>query len=164
MCPEPGVRRLPLLLRSAFRRQALEPAGKLSCLERSVRPTKSTLAALPDDRNVIPGTFRLGRADHEASPKDRRVHALTLEYSFSVAEAGEVKVSPAAGLGKFLYESPFEAPLWGVFDETGAAVNWGAAHSNKAAQVPPPPPPPSTGATQLGSCASTSSCGTHSAV
>eukprot|EP00966_Prymnesium_polylepis_P216747 5017569-Prymnesium_polylepis.1 len=94
-----------------------EPAGSLKTLQRAVRPYAAKLLS---PVTPVAGAPSIG----DQWPEKRILYDYVLGYKFSLKEAAEVSVR-FPSLCCQLYESPYEAQLWGVFDSNKRLVTYG---------------------------------------
>ena len=120
-------------LHSSVRRTPVEPAGKLTTLERAVRPHSAKL--LPPVA-ALPGAPGFG----DAWPESRVLYDYVLGYKFSLKEGvkeGGVDVSVRfPSLNCQLYDSPYEAQLFAVFDCNKRLITHGDYYESKVKLAP----------------------------
>ena len=120
-------------LHSSVRRTPVEPAGKLTTLERAVRPHSAKL--LPPVA-ALPGAPTFG----DAWPESRVLYDYVLGYKFSLKDGvkeGGVDVSVRfPSLNCQLYDSPYEAQLFGVFDCNKRLITHGDYYESKVKLAP----------------------------
>ena len=107
-----------LELAAPFRRTAVEPEGTLRTLRRAVRLHAATL--LPP---LPPCAGGPGVGDEW--PKGLRIYDYVLAYKFSLKEGCDALSVRFPSLNTQLYESPYEAQLWAVFDQNKQLLRFG---------------------------------------
>ena len=100
-----------------FRRTPCEPEGSLTHLKRAVRPHVAKLLPPAPSLEGAPGVG-------DAWPDNLVIYDYLIGYKFSLKEALEVSVR-FPSLNCHLYESPYEAQLWGIFDSNKRLVTYG---------------------------------------
>ena len=86
-----------------LRAEDLKLSAKVSTLRKALVPSKApVLRQTMDARNTL--------------PQQRYIYELELSYAFEQTEKEAVKVLPRPPMYELLYDSPFEAQLWMVFD------------------------------------------------
>ena len=101
-------------LHAPFRRTPVEPSGELTTLQRGVRPHVAKLLppAVP-----VEGGLTFG----DQWPESRIIYDYVLGYKFSLSTSLKVSVR-FPSLCCQLYESPWEAQLWAIFDSNKRLV------------------------------------------
>eukprot|EP00899_Mesostigma_viride_P019360 jgi/Mesvir1/27425/Mv25036-RA.1 len=104
----PGITRVDV--RSAFHPETLSPQASLTSVCSYLRPEDSKLEPLSAERDML--------------PDGRQIHSLTLSYKMSLAEGGKVTVRVPL-LNGLLYDSPYEAQLYMIFDSNKKLMGCG---------------------------------------
>ena len=102
-----------------FRRTAVEPAGSLTTLRRSVRPSKAQL--LPP---VAPCDGAPGVGDAGVGGK-LPIYDYVLSYKFALKENSDGVTIRFPSLSAQLYEGAYEAQLHAIFDANKQLLRWG---------------------------------------
>jgi tripeptidyl-peptidase-2 len=106
---EPGE----LFVSAPLRAEEVSVSSKLSTLRKALVPCKHVLRQPMDARNML--------------PQQRFIYELELSYEFEQTEKEVVKVLPRAPMYQLLYDSPFEAQLWMVYDANKQLMGTGDA-------------------------------------
>lgn len=96
-----------------LRAEDLKVSGKLTTLRKALVPSKHVFRQTMDARNTL--------------PQDRYIYELELSYSFEQTEKEAVKVLPRPPMYELLYDSPYEAQLWMVYDSNKQLMGSGDA-------------------------------------
>ena len=97
-----------------LRAEDLKLSAKVSTLRKALVPCKApVLRQTMDARNTL--------------PQQRYIYELELSYAFEQTEKEAVKVLPRPPMYELLYDSPFEAQLWMVFDANKQLMGSGDA-------------------------------------
>ena len=95
---------------------------KLTHLQKTLRPSSHVLRPLAEDRDLL--------------PRGRLIYELQLTYAVEQTEKETVKVSPKTPLAELLYDSPFEAQLWMLFDSNMQLMGCGDALYDYSLSLP----------------------------
>ena len=102
-----------LELAATLRAEDLKISGKLTSLRKALVPSKHVFRQPMDARNTL--------------PQNRYIYELELHYSFEQTEKEAVKVLPRPPMCELLYDSPFEAQMWMVYDANKQLMGSGDA-------------------------------------
>ena len=117
-----------LMVHAPFRRTPADPAGSLTTLVRGVRPHAAKLLPPLQPISGAPGVG-------DQWPESRVLYDYVLAYKFSLKESIEASVR-FPSLSCHLYESPYEAQLWAVFDSNKRLVTYGDFYASPK-KLPP---------------------------
>lgn len=95
---------------SLLRKEDLLPKIVLDRTQRPVTPTTYAIRSLPDDRDRL--------------PEGKQIYEMVLTYGFKLSEAGDVTPRFPV-LSTLLYESPYEAQFWMIFNANKRLVGFG---------------------------------------
>eukprot|EP01090_Pellita_catalonica_P021398 TRINITY_DN7997_c0_g1_i1.p1 TRINITY_DN7997_c0_g1~~TRINITY_DN7997_c0_g1_i1.p1 ORF type:complete len:1175 (-),score=236.91 TRINITY_DN7997_c0_g1_i1:46-3237(-) len=97
-------------LQSMLRRETVSPVVEFSKIQHPMRPQSYAIRLLPDARDTL--------------PDGRQISEMVLTYEFKLGSASEV--TPVLPLfSALLYESPYEAQFWMIFDTSKKLVATG---------------------------------------
>jgi len=96
---------------ASFRRERLQPAGRLTHHRRVIAPSAMTDRVLDTPRETLPN----GRIPHE----------VRLDFPLEIDEDGTYKINPAASMQPGNWPN-YEGSLWMILDDDGRLVHFGA--------------------------------------
>jgi len=96
-----------------LRAEDLKVTGKITTLRKALVPSKHVFRQPMDARNTL--------------PQQRYIYELELSYAFEQTEKEAVKVLPRPPMYELLYDSPFEAQMWMVYDSNKQLMGSGDA-------------------------------------
>jgi tripeptidyl-peptidase-2 len=108
-----GHEPVELEVAAPLRPEELKISGKLTTLRKALVPSKHVFRQPMDARNTL--------------PQNRYIYELELHYSFEQTEKEAIKVLPRPPMYELLYDSPFEAQLWMVYDSNKQLMGSGDA-------------------------------------
>jgi len=97
-------------LRASLRNQSLKFNALLTTIVKSLSPTSSTINNLSDPRDLL--------------PDGRRINQLVNTYTYQAESSHEI-IPRLPTISQVLYDSPFEAQFWMIFNEENELIGSG---------------------------------------
>jgi len=95
---------------SLLRKEELSPEVSLEKAQSALLPSSHAIRLLPDDRDRL--------------PEGRQIYEMVMTYNFKLSEAAEITPRFPV-LSTLLYESPYEAQFWMIFNANKRLVGFG---------------------------------------
>ena len=109
--------------------ERLAPKAELTVVERSLRPSSSTISSGSAELDVLPPSDAELRANPDAP--GTQIHSMVLRYDFDVSPEGDSKeqqvVPRLQSLHYQLYDSPLDSFIWRLDDANGQPLQYGGA-------------------------------------